>query len=159
MMIEFVHGFGFGGRIKTIDSLAREGDRRILKGEIQIWSEDVSTYRIELGDDLLVKKARIDCNVDGNLTHFDVDTDGAVERNGFTFAATGHFRRTWMGNVNKTKYPKLRDTSPRVDKEFSSHFDDARFHLPDAEYQAFIKFEIAPVTQVNDSIKNTVVPP
>ncbi len=44
---------------------------------------------------------------------------------------------------------------PRVDKEFSSRFEDARFHLPDAEYQAFIKFEVAPVTQVNDYIKNT----
>ena len=59
MAIEFIHGFGFGTRVKTIDWVVREGDMRIIRGTIQIWWEDVSTFRIELGDDLLVKQARL----------------------------------------------------------------------------------------------------
>ena len=70
--IEFVHGFGFGERIKTIDSVVRAGKIRIVQGTIQLWEEDVSTYRIELGDDLLVKKATI--NVDAAVADEDCDS-------------------------------------------------------------------------------------
>jgi hypothetical protein len=36
MAVAFVHGFGFGTRIKSIDSVVRAGDRRIVEGTIQI---------------------------------------------------------------------------------------------------------------------------
>ncbi len=85
--IEFVHGFGFGERIKTIDSVVRAGKIRIVQGTIQLWEEDVSTYRIELGDDLLVKKATINVDAAGNLTRYEITTEGATDRHGFLFAS------------------------------------------------------------------------
>ena len=75
--IEFAHGFGFGERIKTIDSVVRAGNIRIIRGTIQLWSEDVSTFRIELGDDLLVKKATINVDAEGNLTRYEITTEGS----------------------------------------------------------------------------------
>jgi hypothetical protein len=155
MAIEFVHGFGFGKRIKAIESVVREGDRRILRGTIQIWWEDVSTFRIELGDDLLVKEARIDCDVRGHLTRFEVTTEGAIDRQGFVLARTGHFRRSAMG----TKDANPPDYQPEVSQEFSTQFDDVRFRLGDDEYKALIRMEITPGTQVNDDISNKVYRP
>jgi hypothetical protein len=152
MAIEFVHGFGFGKRIKTIESVVREGNTRILRGTIQIWWEDASTFRIEQGDDLLVKKALIDCDVRGHLTRFEVTTEGAIDRQGFVFARTGHFRRLAMG----TKDANPPDYEPGVSKEFSTQFDDVRFRLGDDEYKALIRMEITPGTQVNDDISNKV---
>jgi hypothetical protein len=150
MEIEFAHGFGFGERIKTIDSLVRAGKIRILQGAIQLWSEDVSTYRIELGDDLLVKKGTINVDAAGNLTRYGITTEGATDRHGFLFAATGHFQRIALG-LKKTK-----DFKPRVTDEFFTKFNDARFHLRDEEYKRRIMIEITPGTQVNDFILNKV---
>jgi hypothetical protein len=150
MAIEFIHGFGFGKRIKTIESIVREGTMRIIRGTIQIWWEDVSTFRVELGDDLLVKKARINCDVRGNLTRFEVTTEGAIDRQGFVFARAGHFKRMALGAKNA----KERVGEPSVVKEFSAQFDDVRFHLRDDEYTTLIRMEITPGTQVNDYILN-----
>ena len=108
MEIEFAHGFGYGERIKTIDSIVRAGKIRIVQGTILLWEEDVSTYRIELGDDLLVKKATINVDAAGNLTRYEITTEGATDRHGFLFAATGHFQRIALG-LKKTK-----DFKPRV---------------------------------------------
>jgi len=150
MEIEFVHGFGFGKRIKRIESDVRAGDTRIIKGTIQIWSEDVSTFRIELGNDLLVRKATIDCDVQGNLTHYEVTTEGSIKQLGFVFARTGHFKRIALGLKD------ARLAEPSVTKEFSAQFADVRFHLKDGEYTFLIRMEITPGTQVNDYISNKV---
>jgi hypothetical protein len=150
MEIEFAHGFGFGERIKTIDSIVRAGKIRILQGAIQLWSEDVSTYRIELGDDLLVKKATINVDAAGNLTRYEITTEGATDRHGFLFAATGHFQRIALG-LKKTK-----DFKPRVTNEYFTKFNDARFRLRDEEYKRRILIEITPGTQVRDYILNKV---
>jgi len=150
MEIEFVHGFGFGKRIKKIESIIRKENKWDLKGTIQIWLEDVSTFRIELGDDLLVKRATIDCDVAGNLSHFEVTTEGVVDRQGFVFARSGHFRRLALG-IKKDDKPAAK---PSVDKEFSAQFVDVKFNLKDDEYKTFIKMEITPGTQVWDEITN-----
>ena len=146
MEIEFAHGFGFGERIKTIDSIGRAGKIRILQGAIQLWSEDVSTYRIELGDDLLT----INVDAEGNLTRYEITTEGATDRHGFLFAATGHFQRIALG-LKKTK-----DFKPRVTNEYFTKFNDARFRLRDEEYKRRIMIEITPGTQVRDFILNKV---
>jgi hypothetical protein len=150
MEIEFVHGFGFGERIKTIDSILRAGNTRILRGTIQLWSEDVSTYRIELGDDLLVKKATINVDAAGNLTRYEITTEGTTDRHGFVFASSGHFKRIALGlKISK-------NSEPSVTHEFSTRFNDARFQLRDEEYKRRILMEITPGTQVNDYILNKV---
>ncbi len=150
MEIEFVHGFGFGKRIKKIESIVRAGNKSVLKGTIQIWLEDVSTFAIELGDDLLVKRAAIDCDVEGNLTHFDLTTDGAALQQRFLLAKTGHFKRLTLG-LNRDKKPTAK---PIVDREFSSQFVNVKFHLTDQEYETLTKMEITPGTQVWDEIAN-----
>ena len=148
--IEFVHGFGFGERIKTIDSVVRAGNIRILRGTIQMWSDDISKFRIELGDDLLVKKATIDLDVEGNLTRYEVTTKGTAHGHGFVFAATGHFKRIALG------LKSVKNFEARVTDEFTIQFNDARFHLRDEEYKRRILMEITPGTQVNDYILNKV---
>jgi hypothetical protein len=152
MTIEFVHGFGFGKRIKTIESVVREGNRRILKGTIQVWAEDISTFVIELGDDLVVKKAVIDCDVGGNLTRFEITTEGAIERQGFVFARTGHLMRTAMGMKNARKM--VPETN--VTDEFSSRFVAVRFNLRDDVYKTLTRIEVTPGTLVRDYISNKV---
>ena len=150
MEIEFVHGFGFGERIKTIDSVVRAGNTRILQGTIQLWSEDVSTFRIELGDDLLVKRATIDVDAEGNLTRYEITTEGTTDRHGFVFASSGHFKRIALGlKISK-------NFEPSVTNEFFTKFNDARFRLRDEEYKRRILIEITPGTQVNDYILNKV---
>ena len=148
--IEFVHGFGFGERIKTIDSVVRAGKIRIVQGTIQLWEEDVSTYRIELGDDLLVKKATINVDAGGNLTRYEITTEGATDRHGFLFAATGHLKRIALGLKSAKNF------GPKVTDEFSTRFNDARFRLRDEEYKRRIMMEITPGTQVNDYILNKI---
>jgi hypothetical protein len=150
MAVVFTHGFGFGTRIKSIDSVIRAGDRRILQGAIQIWWEDISTFRIELSDDLLVRRAQIDCDVQGLRTRFEVTTEGTIERQGFLFARTGHFRQmTMVGNEDRTKH-----SAPHGIEEFSARFDDARFPLSDDEYKALTLMEMSPGSEVRDSILN-----
>jgi len=149
--VAFVHGFGFGTRIKTIDSVVREGDRRILTGTIQIWWEDVSTFRIELSDDFLVKRARVDCDTRGHWTRFEVTSEGAIARQGYVFARTGHFQRLNMG----WKDAEETASKPRVTEEFSARFDDVRFHLSEEEYTTLTRMELTPGTDVRDSITNT----
>ena len=150
MQIEFAHGIGFGKRIKTIESVVRAGDRRILKGTIQLWDEDVSTFVIELADDLVVKKAVIDCDVAGNLTRYEVTTEGAVDRQGFVFARTGQLKRIARG---------MKNAQPRVHvvtDEFRTRFVAVRFNLRDDVYETLIKIDIRPGTLVRDYIANKV---
>jgi hypothetical protein len=146
--IEFSHGFGFGKRIKAIDSVVPEGNKRIIKGTIQLWSEDVSNFRIELGDDLVVKKAVIDCDAQGNLTRYEITTEGAVERRGFVFAQSGRVRRTPLGMKNGPK-PTLAET-----EEFWTRFVAVRFNLEKDAYEALTRIELLPGTLVRDQIAN-----
>ncbi len=150
--IEFTHGFGFGKRIKTIESMIRKADRRVVKGTMQIWRpNNLSAFVIELDDDLVVKKAEIDHDSNGYRTHCEITTEGTVDRDGFAFARTGHFKF-----VATTKEGRKMGYEPSVMEEFRTRFAAVKFHLRDDVYETLAKIEITPGTLVRDYISNTV---
>ena len=150
--IEFTHGFGFGKRIKTIESMIRKADRRVVKGTMQIWRpSNLSAFVIELGDDLVVKKAEIDHDSNGYRTHCEITTEGTVDRDGFAFARTGHFKFAAI-----TKEGRKMGLEPSVMEEFRSRFAAVKFHLRDDVYETLAKIEITPGTLVRDYILNSV---
>ena len=73
--VEFSLGFGFGRRIKTISSVTRKDHQLVLEGSIQIWQEDVSTFRLSIDEDLVVRDAVINVDAEGNQTRYDVSTE------------------------------------------------------------------------------------
>ncbi len=150
MEIEFAHGFGFGKRIKEIKTITRAGATQIVEGSINMWDDDVSKFRIELDDDLVVKKAEIDTNTREKLSHFEIRTEGKVERAGFVFAKTGHFKRVSLGIRREGRL----QGEPHVVKEFSTTFGDVKFHLNDAQYESLVEMEIPRNSQVNDFVAN-----
>ncbi len=149
MAVEFVHGFGFGKRIKDATVVESNSSRTIIRGTIQIWRKDLSTYEIELDSQFIVRKAVIDCDVEGNLTRFEVATQGSVEKGGFVFAKEGHFKRIWQGQVVDGK----RTGEPKIVNEFKARFNNVQFNLDDGAYAELIKMEITPGTTVFDRVR------
>jgi hypothetical protein len=151
--VEFSLGFGFGRRIKTISSVTRKDRRLVLEGSIQIWQEDVSTFRLSIDEDLVVRDAVIKVEAEGNQTRYDVSTEGSVKDDGFVFARTGHYARTALG----LKSPPVElevPFEPHITDEFDIDFKAAKFHLSDDEYKTFTKMEIPPGTHVTDHVTN-----
>jgi hypothetical protein len=149
MEVEFSLGFGFGKRIRSISSVERAGDRRVLKGLIRVWHDDVSIFRLVVDDDLIVRDALIDMDSFGFLKRFESSTEGTVVEDGFAFARTGRFRATLMGLRNPPV--KLKDPfKPKVEDEFESDFRSAKFHLDDEEYELLTTMAVQPGTVVKD---------
>jgi hypothetical protein len=63
MEVEFGLGFGLGKRIKKVTALAARGEHLVLRGDIQIWQEDVSRFTLELDRDYVVRRAEVDSDV------------------------------------------------------------------------------------------------
>ena len=153
MEIEFSLGFGFGKRIKTIKSVTKKGNQLVLEGSILLWEDDVSTYRLSLDQDLLVRSASIRVEAGNNQTQYDVSTEGSVKVQEFVFASTGHYTRTALGlkeSPVKLKVP----FKPKISDEFYVDFKSAKFDLKDEEYITFTKMEIPPGTHVTDKVRN-----
>ena len=150
MWVEFAHGVGFGKRIREIESLSAQNGKTIIKGTIQMWWEDTSQFAIAVDDNYIVRRAVIDSNVHGNLTRFEVTTQGTVERKGFVLAETGHFVRRWMGMYRDGK----KVGPPKVKKEFYCRFKDIVPNLSDEQYESLTKMEATPGTYVMDHVAN-----
>jgi hypothetical protein len=151
--VEFSLGLGFGRRIKTISSFTRKNDQVVLEGSIQIWSDDVSRYRMSLDEDLVVRSAVIEVESGGNQTRYDVSTKGSVKQNDFVFARTGHYTRTAMGLKNPPV--KLQDPfKPHITDEFDIDFHSVKFHLEDEAYKILTNLDIPPGTDVMDHVTN-----
>jgi hypothetical protein len=150
MWVEFAHGVGFGKRIREIESLSAQNGKTIIKGTIQMWWEDTSQFAIAVDDNYIVRRAVIDSNVHGNLTRFEVTTQGTVERKGFVVAETGHFVRRWMGMYRDGK----KVGRPKVKKEFYCRFKDIVPNLSDEQYESLTKMEATPGTYVMDHVAN-----
>lgn len=149
MAIEFSHGIGFGKRIKSISSITRRGERTIISGVIQIWSEDLSMFEIEVDDNQLVRKAAITCDVTGNITRFEISTKGTVHRKGFKLAKSGSFKRFLLGNAKSREEGKPH----KILKDFSVQFRSIEMNLSQARYDELTEFKIEPLMQVTDWVK------
>ncbi len=151
--VEFSMGFGFGSRIKTISSVTKKDAQLILEGSILLWDDDVSTFRLSIDQDLVVRNAVIRVEAGGNQTRYDVTTEGSVKDHDFVFARTGHYTRTALGLKNprgKLKVP----FKPKITDEFYVDFKSAKFQLEDEEYKTFTKMELPPGTHVTDQVRN-----
>jgi len=148
MAIEFAHGFGFGKRIRKIDTIAREGSGLRVEGTIQIWWEDQSNFSLLLDDHFIVRQARIEANVHGNRTRFEVATNDVVLAGDFALAATGSFTRTALGReVEGRPAP-----TPKIAKQFSTELVGIFPDLDDATYKDLLAIPLEPGTQVNDRL-------
>ncbi len=151
--IEFSLGFGFGSRIKSISSVTRKGKERVLEGEILLWSDDQSRFRLTLDEDLVVRLAVVEVEAEGNQTRYDVSTEGSVKSDDFVFAKTGHYTRTALG-LKKPATKRKVPFQPSITDEFDVDFKSAKFHLGDEEYKALTKMETPPGTHVMDYVTN-----
>ena len=146
--IEFAHGFGFGKRIKEIENITQEEGKTILEGTIQIWWEDISHFKLTLDDNFIVRNAIIESDVKGNMTRFEIETQGTVERKGFVFAESGHFKRISLGQYKDGE----EIGKSKIKKEFNLKFTDIKPNLSDEEYRILTQMEITPETYVMDHI-------
>jgi hypothetical protein len=152
MAVEFAHGFGFGKRIKQIDSIKPDGSRRKVAGTIQIWWEDQSRFDLLLDDHYIVREAKIESNVRGNHTEFQVRTEGTTTAEGFEFAKTGLFKRIALGREIDGK---LR-TNPQTVNEFRTEFKGIQVNLSDETYKALVAMLLEPGMQVLDHVADKV---
>lgn len=150
MAVEFAHGFGFGKRIRDIDSIVREGDLLRVEGTIHIWWEDDSRFSLLLDEDYLVRQARIESDVRGHRTVYDVTTEGTATASGFTLAAKGTYIKTVLGTERNGVSP-----APKIEKQFQTEFTGIEADLDDATYAALIAMPMEPDMQVNDRIAGT----
>jgi len=149
MAIEFAHGIGFGKRIKNISSTTRRGELTIIRGVIQIWSEDLSMFEIEVDDNQLVRRAAVTSDVKGNITRFEISTEGTVHRKGFKLAKSGTFKRILLGSAISREQAK----PPKIRKDFTVRFGSIEMDLSQARYDELTEFKIEPLMQVTDSVK------
>ncbi len=133
MVVEFPFGVGFGKRIKNIDSVKIRGNVRIITGQIQMWTDDVSQFQIELDEAGLVRKATIDSDVKGHHTQFEVKSSGSVRRGGLILAESGTFKRSGQN-------------------EFLVEFKSITTNLSDGQYARLAEFRIEPLMQVDDEV-------
>ena len=152
MEVEFVHGFGFGKRIKQVDRIERDGTRLKVDGTIQIWWEDISRFQLVLGDHFLVRQAAIQSNVKGYRTDFEVKTEGSVTAEGFAFAKSGSFKRIVLGMEVEGKLT----AKPRIQKEFQAEFKGVQCNLSNARYEELVAMTPEPGTQVFDHVSDKV---
>ena len=152
--IEFSLGFGFGSRIKTISSVTKKANQLLLEGSILLWDDDVSTFRLTVDQDLVVRSASIRVEAGGNQTRYDVSTEGSVKVQDFVFARTGHYTRTALGLKEPPPVKLDVPFKPHVTDEFYVDFKSAKFGLKDEEYTTFTKMEIPPGTHVTDLVRN-----
>ena len=87
--IEFSLGFGYGSRIKTISSVTKKGDQRLLEGSILLWDDDVSTFRLSIDQDLVVRNASIRVEAGGNQTRLRRFDRGFCQSSRFRFCPNG----------------------------------------------------------------------
>jgi hypothetical protein len=151
--VEFSLGFGFGSRIKTISSVKKKDNQLVLEGSILLWDDNVSTFRLSIDQDLVVRTAVIRVEAGGNQTRYDVTTEGSVKDHDFVFARTGHYTRTALGLKNPTGKLDV-PFKPHITDEFYVDFKSVKFQLKDEEYKTFTKMEIPPGTHVTDQVKN-----
>jgi hypothetical protein len=151
MAIEFAHGIGFGKRITSISSITTDGGRRIITGQIKIWAEDISKFEIELDDANMVRKALIQSNVRGNLTHFEVQTKGTVRQDGFVLAQRGSFKRIAHGTP---KHQAMSTWRPTIQQDFRVEFNRVDQNLSDEQYSKLTEFKIEPLMQITDWVNN-----
>lgn len=150
MAIEFVHGIGFGKRIKKIDSIEPDKTGWHITGDIKLWVDDDSRFEIELDKDYLVRNAVINANVKGNHTRFIVATQGAVPNAGLSLASSGSFQRIWQPSQ-----PQLaKGTKLKINEDFKVEFKKLTLHLSNDQYTQLTTFKIEPLMQVEDSVNN-----
>lgn len=148
--ILFAHGVGFGRKLKRIERLEKHGAGWELAGDIQVWKEDVSLCRLRLDENLLVRRAHIECDVHGNKTSLDTTSDGLVRVNKIVLAKSGTFKRTGLGRIvdgNRVAIPKTAD-------RFAVDFQRLNLDLDEKTYQSLIEFKPQPGTPVRDQVAN-----
>ena len=132
MFYELALGVGFGRRIRTIDSVEATDSGWKLMGTFQLWTEDQTTFEMETDADLFVRKARLEANVRGNETAFDISTTGTMINDGRpAFAQQGSIKRT---NVAFTRPDGERRVTDRVLYDYVIEASRLEFDLTDEQY-------------------------
>ena len=153
MFREFSLGFGYGKRIKSIDAIERDGELLVVRGSIQIWWADESTFEIRLDDDFVVRQALIESDVEGNKTRFEIQTEGTAEdSSGMQIAQSGEFTRTSLGFHIDGRIVG----QPKIAESFNVEFQELKLGLSDSEYESFTSFPMELGTQVINNILGTV---
>lgn len=148
MEIEFGHGLGFGKRVKAIETIQRESSGWRIKGSIKIWWEDESQFSMLVDENLIVRNAVIESNVNGNLTRFEIETSGIASSEGFQLAQKGIFRRIAVGRLRDGKMLGKEE----ILKEFGTEFVSIKPFLTDAEYESLTDMTPSHGMQVEDHI-------
>jgi hypothetical protein len=148
MAREFTYGIGYARRITEVVSREKKGDRMILRGQIKIWTEDVSDFVIEVDKHGIVRAATINCDVRGNRTRFEVTSEGLVEQNGITLAKRGHFRRLHVPS------PEKKDAKPSVSKDFRLELVEVETGIGPMRAGKLMRFELLPLMQYNNDVDN-----
>ena len=148
MAREFTYGIGYARRITEVASRETKADRVVLRGQIKIWTEDVSDFEIELDKHGIVRKATINCNVRGNLTRFEVTSEGIVELDGLTLAKRGHFRRLHVPP------PEKNGAKSSVSKDFRLELVEVETGIGPMRAEKLMRFDLLPLMQYNNDVDN-----
>ncbi len=143
MQAKFVHGLGFGERIKVIESITpvKEGYR--VSGTMQIWWEDYTTFELLVDSNYLVRKATIDADVNGHRTRFEVTTEGTRTVGDVAIALKGKFRRT---------NPDYKHHSKNANDDIQSEFREVSAPLTAEQYKEFATIPEEPLMQVTNRV-------
>lgn len=155
MMSEFALGFGFGKRLIQLKTVARLPDDMLqVTGLITVWQADESKCQLLIDEKLVVREARIQSDVGGNLHEFETRASGEFDQQILPILpASGHFRKSWLGTKKEGKLTGI----PTEKANFELRLVAVSHPSSDSEFQRMMTFDVTDRTVVRDVSKGKTI--
>jgi hypothetical protein len=173
MQIEMVLGL-IGRRIESVDEVTKSGERTLIRGAIDVWTNDESTYQLVLDENKLIRSVSITARFVGwnegdHYKVYEAKCQGLTTRGNLPFPETGNFKLTiyskgpkpirWTTSPidseseSKLNSYKAKPYKAKVEKESTVKFDGIEYDLSEDRFQGLTDIAITPGTRVNDETK------
>lgn len=155
MAIEFALGFGFSRRLLALDSIEEAADGGLIaEGRIRMWVDDESVCRLEIDRDLVVRKAMIHSDIEGNQHDFETNAVGTFVQSGLpVLAASGRFRKRWLGTMREGQLVG----KPRDKDVIGIQLAVLEHPVTDVEFDRLTTFNVDEQTAVRDVTRDETV--
>lgn len=135
LWLKFAIGIGYADLVDKVTQLDRTGAQIVMIGEMQIWPEQIATFRFELDEKYLVRKAEID----SNITHLLVTSNGdyVIQGHAFHCAKSGSFERGFKASQDPST-------------KFDVNVTNIQFDMSDSEFNELADLATPPGQKVQD---------
>lgn len=150
---EFTLGVGYGRRLTQIDTITASGENILVEGTAKFFASDVTTARLEIDKDLIVRSGKLLVDVGGNgVRRYELSAinEGLSEfPNAPRVATCGQFMHIEFGERRKDNA----DPANFSHETFELKLLDIKSNLTDTEYQDLVKLDIPEKPRTNATKK------